>query len=257
MLELNKEFSDTFDVLFDNITSNQAPGLNEYEKSVFLTKAQNEIVLSYFDPRSNKVQEGFDGSQRRQIDFSKITVTETYNDDSVFSDALFDPRPNSKSVKLPGRILTMLNERLVVTRDKKNTYLTVIPIQYLEYDRVMSKPFKRPPKNQAWRIFNYSNSKVNTADLVVGPGDVITEYTIRYVKRPQAIILTNLADDEVYIDGQQYEQKCELDPILYHEIIQRAVELAKAAYTGDLNSQLVLGNASQTDIGVVPQTKQQ
>ena len=31
------EFSNQFDVLYNNITSNQAPGLNEYEKSVFLT----------------------------------------------------------------------------------------------------------------------------------------------------------------------------------------------------------------------------
>jgi len=34
-----EEFSNQFDVLFNNITSNAAPGLNEYEKSVFLTKA--------------------------------------------------------------------------------------------------------------------------------------------------------------------------------------------------------------------------
>ena len=34
------EFSDQFDVLYNNITSNQAPGLNEYEKSVVLTKAE-------------------------------------------------------------------------------------------------------------------------------------------------------------------------------------------------------------------------
>ena len=33
------EFSNEFDVLYNNIMSNAAPGLNEYEKSVFLTKA--------------------------------------------------------------------------------------------------------------------------------------------------------------------------------------------------------------------------
>jgi len=32
--------------------SNQAPGLNAYEKSVFLTKAQNEIVKNYCSARS-------------------------------------------------------------------------------------------------------------------------------------------------------------------------------------------------------------
>lgn len=35
----NKEMSDQFDLLYNNITSNQAPGLNEFDKSVFLTKA--------------------------------------------------------------------------------------------------------------------------------------------------------------------------------------------------------------------------
>lgn len=39
-----QEFSNEFDVLYNNIMSNQAPGLDEYEKSVFLTKAQSEIL---------------------------------------------------------------------------------------------------------------------------------------------------------------------------------------------------------------------
>lgn len=33
------EMSNEFDVLFNNIMSNQAPGIDEYEKSLFLTKA--------------------------------------------------------------------------------------------------------------------------------------------------------------------------------------------------------------------------
>jgi hypothetical protein len=48
-----QEFSDTFDVLFNNVTSNQAPGLNEYEKSIFLTKAQDELIKNFFLPQSN------------------------------------------------------------------------------------------------------------------------------------------------------------------------------------------------------------
>ncbi len=59
------EFSNEFDVYYNSITSNQAPGLDEYEKSVFLTQGQSEVLVSYFDPRRNKVQEGYDGSQKR------------------------------------------------------------------------------------------------------------------------------------------------------------------------------------------------
>ena len=73
-----QEFSDEFDVLYNNISSNQAPGLNEYEKSVFLTKAQNEIVKNYFTSTQggNKYQQGFDDSAKRQIDFSTLLVQE-------------------------------------------------------------------------------------------------------------------------------------------------------------------------------------
>lgn len=42
-----QEFSNEFDVLYNNIMSNQAPGLDEYEKSIFLTKAQEELVRDY------------------------------------------------------------------------------------------------------------------------------------------------------------------------------------------------------------------
>ena len=47
------------------------------------------------------------------------------------------------------------------------------------------------------------------------------------------------------LDGKNTEQTCELDPILHQEILQRAVELAKAAYAGDLNSNVELGKRSE------------
>ena len=67
-----QEFSNEFDVLYNNIMSNQAPGLDEYEKSVFLTKAQSEILKNYFNPKGNKYGQGFDESAKRQIDFSTL-----------------------------------------------------------------------------------------------------------------------------------------------------------------------------------------
>ena len=67
-----QEFSNEFDVLYNNIMSNAAPGLNEYEKSVFLTKAQEEIIYNYFNPKGNKYGEGFDDSIKRQMDFSEL-----------------------------------------------------------------------------------------------------------------------------------------------------------------------------------------
>lgn len=238
----NSEFSNEFDILYNNIMSNQAPGLDEYEKSVFLTKAQDEIVKSYFSPTGNKAMEGFDGSERRQIDFSTLLKNDIL---STFGTGGFDLR--AQTVSLPTDILMVINESLLVTRGSNDILLTVVPLDYQEYNRLMSKPFKRPIKSQAWRLL--FNATSNQAELIAGVGDTLKSYQIRYVKRPQAIILATL--EGVTLDGKSSPQSCELDPILHQEILQRAVELAKAAYTGSLQDQVALGQSSQTNIGAV------
>lgn len=248
-----QEFSDQFDVLYNNIMSNQAPGLDDYEKSVFLTKAQDEIVKAYFNPKGNKFIEGFDGSEQRQIDFSMLMKTSTILS-TAMSTSIYDGRiAGVKSIALPTDALLFVNERLEVTRGGATVLLTVIPISYTEYARQMSKPYKRPTHYQAWRLIDSTTAGAGTtvnADIIAGPNDTISKYVARYVKRPQAIILSNL--EGVTIGGSAVQQNCELDPIIHEAILQRAVELAKAAYTGDLSAQIALGVNSETNMGVVP-----
>lgn len=296
-----EEMDNMFDVLYNNITSNQAPGLNAYEKSVFLTKGQDETMKNYFNPKSkgNNTQEGFDGSAKRQVDFSMLTTvattsatsytyslvtgktdkdgkpvysrTETtvpkstysytvaYDTDgnvlkddndnvlyirnegtdvSGFGTPLFDMRENTKSITLPSKLMYAINEMVEVTRNDKKILLQVVPVKFDEYSRLMCKPYKRPLKYQAWRLIN--NDVVNKADIVVGPSDILTKYTIRYVRRPNPIIVSNL--DGLTIEGKSTATECELDPILHEEILQRAVELAKVAWTntGQDNLQAVM-----------------
>ena len=298
-----EEMDNMFDVLYNNITSNQAPGLNAYEKSVFLTKGQDEILKNHFNPKSkgNNTQEGFDGSVKRQVDFSMLTTvattsatsytyslvsdktdkdnkpvysrtettvstpqstysyTEAYDangkvlkdtmgnvlytrnggtDVSGFGTPLFDMRENTKSITLPSKLMYAINEMVEVTRNNKEVLLQVVPVKFDEYSRLMCKPYKRPLKFQAWRLTN--NDVVNKADIVVGPSDTLTKYTIRYVRRPNPIIVSNL--DGLTIEGKDTTTECELDPILHEEILQRAVELAKIAWTntGQDNLQVVM-----------------
>lgn len=293
----------TFDVLYNNITSNQAPGLNAYEKSIFLTKGQDEILKNYFNPKSkgNTTQDGFDGSVKRQVDFSMLTTvattssttytyspvegktdgdgnpvysreetsqstpvsTESYSlaydkngnelkddngnplyvknsgtDISGFGAPLFDMRDNTKSITLPSKLMFAINEMVEVNRNGKTVLLQVVPVKFDEYSRLMCKPYKRPLKYQAWRLTN--NDAVNKADIVVGPTDILTKYTIRYVRRPNPIIVSDL--DGLTIEGIGHTSPCELDPTIHEEILQRAVELAKIAWTntGQDNLQAVM-----------------
>ena len=120
------EFSNEFDVLYNNIMSNAAPGLNEYEKSVFLTKAQEEIVKNHFNPNGNKYKEGLDDSPKRQIDFSElIKVAE-----GVLTDTppiTFDNR--AKVYNLPEDTFIIMNELIETNKGTRQ----IVPISYNDY----------------------------------------------------------------------------------------------------------------------------
>ena len=234
------EFSNEFDVLYNNIMSNAAPGLNEYEKSVFLTKAQEEIVKNYFNPKGNKYQEGFDGSAKRQIDFSGLISVADATTTTL--SPTFDVR--AKVYKLPEDLFLIINESLTTDTGIKQ----VIAIRYDEYTRLMSKPYKEPLKFQAWRLVTKGEgSSIVQSEVISHSGETITKYTIRYVRRPKPIILCGLNSDygDVSINGMSTVSECELNPLIHEEILQRAVELAKAAYTGDLKSSVELGQRSE------------
>lgn len=235
-----QEFSNSFDVLYNNIMSNAAPGLNEYEKSVFLTKAQEEIVKNYFNPKGNKYQEGFDGSAKRQIDFSGLISVAEATTTSL--SPTFDVR--AKVYQLPEDLFLIINESLTTDTGIKQ----VIPIGYDEYTRLMSKPYKEPLKFQAWRLVTKGEgSSIVQTEVIPHSGETITKYTIRYVRRPKPIILCDLSSDygDISINGETSTSECELNPLIHEEILQRAVELAKAAYTGDTKSIVELGQRSE------------
>lgn len=241
-----QEFSNEFDVLYNNIMSNQAPGLDEYEKSVFLTKAQLEILKNYFNPKGNKYGQGFDENAKRQIDFSTlITVAKPSQYTPEGGYVKFDDR--SQLYKMPQDILLMLNETGINTVDGVKRLISIIPMNYEEYARLMSKPWKQPLKNQGWRLFQSTGGVDFISEVVIKYNSSLADYKIRYVKRPKPIILANLADEysNVSIEGINTITECELDPILHPEILQRAVELAKSAYIGDLNSSVELGQRTE------------
>lgn len=233
------EFSNSFDILYNNIMSNAAPGINEYEKSVLLTKAQDEILKNYFNPQGNKYQEGFDGSAKRQIDFSGLI---SVADCTSQSGAGFDSR--AKIYRMPEDVFLIINETLTTNTGVKQ----VVPISFDEYSRLMSKPYKEPLKYQAWRLVTGGSGNENViVEVIPHSGETVSKYTVRYVRRPKPIVLVDLASEygDVSINGVSTISECELNPLIHEEILQRAVELAKIVYTGDANGLLQVGQRSE------------
>ena len=376
-----EEFSTEFDVLYNSITSNAAPGFNDYEKSVLLTLAQEELIKSYFVANNNTTGVGLDGSQKRHYDFSTLIKVKTLNNiiDSILTTGVDVPVFNKDANNIflvPNDVFLVLNEYLTV---KNNSY-TVFPISYDSYNLLMSKPFPYPNKRQAWRLDSSINGEIAATKVIhvsddkdissknitfesiyhkplnieinIKNGDITlnnyvvvsesketvnitlnlsntanndivdihnymfklmdantlktkgldkyikplnpdysitsvgkigtykaeipavtdlqgnyknfgifniiyypketpfdTSYKLRYVKVPRPIILSDLTDLELSIRDRREQSTCELPDEMHPEILKRAVELAKAYYIGDLQSQLAIGKNSSTELG--------
>lgn len=233
------EFSNSFDILYNNILSNQAPPINGYEKSVLLTKAEYEIVNNNFNPKGNKYNEGFDDSAKRQVDFANIIATAvcTSNADSSV-------QFNSASQKyiLPTDLMFILNEEVTLSTGK---VLQVVPISQLEYAAMMKRPYKEPLKNEAWRLITNKVTAGVSVELIIHTGDTIASYTIRYVQKPGPIIVEDISGYSLTINGISAKTECVLDASIHQEILQRAVELGKVAYEGDTNAAIQTGERSE------------
>lgn len=222
------EFSNMFDTLLNSYNTRSDFGegsskaeilLDEYEKSVFLTQAQDLIVKSYFDRTLNNQGQGIDDSTRRQVDFS--TLIKVSECDPSDTGEPYDSR--GKLYNMPDRVLLILNEKVIIN----NKTLVVVPINYKEYDRQMSKAYAQPLKRQCWRLFQNNANTDFLAELIPHIGDSdITSYIVRYVERPTPIILVDLSDENLNIDGKNTITECSLNPILHIDILNKAVELA-------------------------------
>lgn len=157
-----QEMSGLFDLLWNNIASNQAPGLNEYEKSVFLTLAEKQLVKEYFNSRIDAVGGGFDGSIKRQYDFSSIILTEDLVEiPKTVSLPTIDRR--SRVFLFPEKYFLSVNE---ILSDDVYQY-SVLPIDYEEYQRLMLKPYSLPIKRGAWRLITGKTRVLRKVQVVV------------------------------------------------------------------------------------------
>lgn len=251
-----QEFSNTFDTLLNSYASKAEFGegdskreivLDEYEKSVLLTQAQDILVKQYFEGVSGP---GFDSSTRRQIDFSNLITVASLTEESAPTITKYDdrslvfktPAVNIGTEQAPNykqTVLFILNEKLSVTDvASKMRHYVIVPINYKEYDRQMSKAFGQPLKKQCWRLFQDSASAgTSEIDLyseiiplegAIADTDMIA-YKIRYIRRPRPIVLTDLdfsTQESLNVDGVSTVSECELNPIMHMDILTKAVELA-------------------------------
>lgn len=217
------EFDIEFDVLYNNIKSASAPGLDGYEKSVFLTQAQRIFVQEL----SNKV----DLSENEKRVLEKLTKQEALSIDAtnganaaISADSIFYLAPNA--LKINYEVLNITYSG--VTKD-----IDVIPIKQDEYRVQKDNPFKKPNiyglNPLAWRL-DYGGETNSTIEIVPPNGVTINSYKVRYIKQPSPIILEDLSSLSLTIEGETSPATCVLNEFTHLPILQLAVNLAKQTY---------------------------
>lgn len=227
-----QEFSNEFDILYNNIMSNQAPGLDEYEKSVFLTQAQEDIIRACYQGTSAGLGP-FENTELVRRELSNLLITEKLDTGNLNgpTDVQID---NGYLWTIPNDVLYIVQEYYQETdaSDKIN----VIPVTNDEVQKIKKNPFRGPSKDRVLRL-DYSNNQVI---LISKPNDISTfagggpYYVITYLKKPYPIILTDLSNSGLSINDKNSpidnNNPCELSSSIHRLILTQAVALAAAAY---------------------------
>ena len=221
-----QEFSNEFDVLYNNIMSNKAPGLDEYEKSIFLTLAQEALVTELYN--------SFENNEAASRYLNNLVTNYTVVPDLNNASATGIP---TYSVKLPKELMYIVYENAFIDDNgeyrahasEKKTDISVVTLDSLP--RIYDNPFKGPSNKRTLRI----NSGNDNIELITMEDKAVTKYNAKYIRRPNPIILTDLdsIDSEISINGITSQTECELDSTLHIQILTNAVTLAKQAFVNN------------------------
>lgn len=218
-----QDFSIQFDIFFNNIASNQAPGLNEYEKSVFLTKAQENLVLSLYTGK-NSFGESLEQTEemRRYLANLLSEASLTPLDEEIETGFFLGMGNDSSLFRLPNDLWFITYEAVkILNEDKCNdkTAIAVVPVTQDKFQRTKNNPFRGVNDRRALRL-ELDNNLVEI--FCKYP---VSHYYIKYLKKLQPIILEDLTDD-LSINGCTKRTECVLHESLHQRILDEAVRLA-------------------------------
>ena len=213
-----QEFSNSFDTLLqpyiakESFSEQNNLAFDEYEKSIFLTKAQEQIVLELYQE--------LEQSEEVRKYLSNLIKTDNYVPVGEQDETLINNNFKSYKVEISNDILFMIYEQCTLSNENNcinNRIVSVVPTIHDDLNKVLKNPFKSPNSRKVIRL-DFDNkieliSKYN-----------ISNYKVRYLKKPNPIILVKLED--LNIDKKQEVSNGETNPILHERIVQRAVQLA-------------------------------
>ena len=215
-----QEFSNSFDTLLqpyiakESFSEQNNLAFDEYEKSIFLTKAQEQIVLELYQE--------LEQSEEVRKYLSNLIKTDNYVPIGEQDETLINSNFKSYKVEISNDILFMIYEQCTLSDENNcinNKIVSVVPTIHDDLDKVLKNPFKSPNNRRVIRL-DFDN-KIELISKFS-----ISNYKVRYLKKPNPIILITLEDNLSINNGDTKVSNGETNPILHERIVQRAVQLA-------------------------------
>jgi len=210
----SQDFSLEFDLLYNNVSSNQAPGLTEYEKSVFLTQAQEALVLDLYKGISG---DSFETTEEVTRYLSSLVTTHSFELEEITdkTHSFYEYKPNEFKDNL--WFITFQSGRVKVgdaTRD-----VIIVPTIQSNLYKDLQNPFRGPNKNKV--LANSENGNITLYSKYP-----VENYYIEYLKRPTPIVLDG---SELDIESVNIFN-VDLPESLHRQLLLRAVQTAKAVW---------------------------
>lgn len=218
------EMREEFNLFYNNLSSNQAPGLLDYEISVYLTRAEHMFVDSVYAE--------YEKSEEARKKLSEIVIPKKLY---TTSSGIVNICPDSVCFKLPEDVKYIVFETILMNKNAKKCMrghsLEVQPVSHDEFYRIYGNPFRFNDRRALRLDISYNGDKYS--EIVCTDKNNIDYYLLRYIKQPRPIFLSGCSTNDV-IDGIAFDSNsdwtCELNPIVHRDIVQIAAKLAYADY---------------------------
>ena len=220
------EFSDAFDTLvssyrrfkdFDNKEILDSIEFNEYEKSYFLTKAQDEFVIALYNGR-NVSGESFESTEELRRYLSNLVKEARLQPITNTSGLVIGIGSNSKFFTLPQDLWYITYEAVDIdgARCSALSPMDVYPVTQDDYNKTKRNPFRGANDRRALRL------DLSDGVIEIVCKYIVKDYYVRYLRKPKPIVLVNMPNN-LTIDGVGKKSECELHEALHQRILERAV----------------------------------
>lgn len=195
-----EELSNEFDVIVNSYDNSQSLVFNEYEKSIYLTKAQEYIIKDLY--------RNYEGTEELNSYLKTLIKDKTYTIE------------DSTNIELdyPNNFLYILKEYANInTTCKSNNRVDVLPITQDEYNEIVENPF-RGSKSKVLRLEENKIKLITDLPII--------SYTMTYLSNPSPIILIDLPNGLTINNESKKSTTIETSESIHREILDKAVQLA-------------------------------